>query len=89
MTRQSSAPWVELLAEIVRGTPKLPDAACRGRAELFISDDPDNTAAAIAICRQCPGLDACQGWAANQRRLVGVVAGQMHEHPADSARSPI
>jgi Transcription factor WhiB len=63
-----------LLAAI--GTPKLTDAACRGRHELF--DNSDHTQA-LALCQQCPALHDCTQWLAGlprSRRPHGVVAGQ-------------
>jgi hypothetical protein len=69
---------VALLSKLLRGVPKLPGALCRGRGELFVSDDPDDTAAAVDVCHQCPELAACQTWAAKQRKLFGVVAGRTY-----------
>ena len=59
--------------------PRLPNAACLGRHELFDSRpaDPGRT---CGICRNyCPALPACTQWLASlapSRRPSGVVAGQ-------------
>jgi hypothetical protein len=74
---------VALLSKLLRGIPKLPGAMCRNHRELFDSADPDDTAAAVEICRSCPSLDACRTWASQQCRLFGVVAGTVHHHPSD------
>jgi WhiB family redox-sensing transcriptional regulator len=88
--RIASAPWVSLLERMLQGVPALPGARCRNRPHLFDGHDGPNgerTRQAIELCARCPALAACEEWAAGQRCLVGVVAGQLHEHFADSARS--
>jgi hypothetical protein len=75
-----------LLGRILGGTVALPGALCRNHPALFSSDDPNDTAAAVDLCHRCPELTACRTWAANQRRLSGVVAGAVHQHPADTSR---
>jgi hypothetical protein len=81
----------ELFGQILRGTPKLDGALCRGRSQLFDSDDPLDVDDATAICHQCPALQACAEWAATQRhdKLSGVIAGELREwcqHPSDLIR---
>jgi hypothetical protein len=68
--------WVTLVAEVVRGSPKLPGALCRDRPRVFTSDAPDDIAEARAICGRCPELMRCAAWSATVRRnrLDGVVA---------------
>lgn len=75
-----SAPWVELLAKILSGQPKLPEAACRDHVELFdraADGDTDSAARAVTICESCPVLAACGEWIATARRPPpGVTAGK-------------
>jgi Transcription factor WhiB len=62
------------------GTVDLPNAACKGRHELFDSDLPDDIDDAIAICRRCPELSRCRDWYASLppiKRPFGVTAGQV------------
>lgn len=66
-----------LIAEIVRGTPALPDAACRDRPGEFDADSRDRPAAREA-CAACPARSRCGEWAATrQARVSGVLAGQL------------
>ena len=62
-------------------TPHLPDAACRGRHQLFDSDEPEDITDAIRICHQCPELFACKAWADQLpfKALSGVVGGRYRE----------
>jgi hypothetical protein len=84
-----SAPWVERTAAIVRGTPRLTDALCRGRVDLFDAEDTEAADRAAAICHQCPALQACGDWAATLRhnQAHGVLAAQHREwvsHPSET-----
>lgn len=77
----SAAPWVEALAAILRGVPKLSGALCRGDAR-FTSEDPDDLADALEICHACPALDACKAWVTTLPRAripVGVTAAQLNQ----------
>jgi hypothetical protein len=56
---------VDLLAEIVADTPRLPDAACAGHAPMFDADN-GSTPRALALCASCPALARCQEWVAGQ-----------------------
>jgi hypothetical protein len=83
-----TAPWIELTAATVRGTPKLPGALCRQRPELFDGDDEETARLAAAICQRCPAFEPCRAWATtlrhNQRN--GVLAGQHQpwvSHPSE------
>lgn len=67
---------VGLLAEILRGVPALPGAACIHKAGIF--SDPRRVAEAKAICARCPVIAACDRWSRSERALVGVVAGRLH-----------
>jgi hypothetical protein len=94
------AGWVELLAEVLRDSPKLEDAACVGRwPGLFDPpgqgeslDHPDvahRRGIAVSICRACPCLEMCREWAESQPqgRLSGVVAGEIRRlQPMDEAK---
>ncbi|WP_164517849.1 WhiB family transcriptional regulator [Mycobacterium sp. P7213] len=75
-----SAPWVELLAKVLAGVPKLPEAACRSHLALFdAAADGDRQAAeqAVTVCEACPVLAACGEWIATARRPPpGVTAGK-------------
>jgi Transcription factor WhiB len=72
-----SAPWIELTAAIVRGTPRLPNALCRGRPELFDADDDETAAHAADVCHRCPDRLPCAAWADTLRhnQINGVLAG--------------
>ncbi|MCG7583676.1 hypothetical protein [Mycolicibacterium sp. OfavD-34-C] len=67
---------VGLIAEILRGVPALPGAACIRKAGVF--SDPRRVGEAKAVCAGCGALEACRVWAATQPGLVGVVAGKLH-----------
>jgi WhiB family redox-sensing transcriptional regulator len=79
--------WVSLLAEILRGAPRLDGGLCRDRSLLFDAEHNDEqdreyaTARAIELCRQCPCLAACRAWADAQPRgrLSGVVGGEVRQ----------
>lgn len=54
--------------------PPWPGAACTGLpTDLFYSDDPDDEAAARAICVACPTAAVCRLW--SRREPAGVWAG--------------
>lgn len=72
---------VALLAEVLRGAPRLQGAVCTRKRGHFAEAETGNRVRVhecISLCRRCPALDACRAWAANQRGLVGVVAGKLH-----------
>lgn len=88
-------PEINLLCEILRGTPRLPGAVCRDHADVFAAtvrrrDQPvhslaANRAAARAFCGTCPVFDACRDWVIGlpvSRRPAGIVAGHLASHPA-------
>lgn len=89
-------PEINLLIEILRGTPRLPGAACRDHPGLFAATVVEGqgsrraglTAAreqARAICGGCEALDACASWVRSTpeaRRPAGIVAGHTPGHPA-------
>lgn len=79
-----TAPWVDLLCEIVRDVPNVRGAKCVRRTRLM--EDPSRVADAIALCHQCGGLRACQEWATRQQRLSGVVGGQLYGTASDEQR---
>ncbi|MGF2945835.1 hypothetical protein [Mycobacterium sp. Lab-001] len=79
---------VKLLASVLAGAPKLSDAECRGRFDLFDDRRGDEDAEdaetrhqqAVQLCHACPALDACTAWTARLRgrhRPGGVIAGQL------------
>lgn len=83
-----TAPWIELTAAILRGTPRLPDALCRGHVELFDADSEETATRAVALCRQCPDRQPCAAWANTLRhnQANGVLAGQLRlwvSHPSE------
>lgn len=82
-----TAGWEGLVAAIIADTPRLPDALCRSRPDLFDGEDDEHARQAANICQRCPELQQCGEWAAtlkhNQRN--GVLAGEHHEwvsHPS-------
>ncbi len=79
---------VRLLASMLARSPRLPDAVCVGRCELFddrrgdedIADADLRHRQAVQLCHACPCLDGCRDWTARLRgrqRPGGVVAGQL------------
>ena len=68
---------LDLLAEVLRDSPPLPGASCRGRGELF-DGNPEYVATAVQLCQACPVFGPCGSWADRQprHRLSGVVAGR-------------
>lgn len=81
-TGPNSAPgWVSLLSTIfASGPPKLTNAACVGKAELFdaTNGSHDDIERAVSLCRRCSCLRECAAWASQQRHLTGVVAARYH-----------
>jgi Transcription factor WhiB len=74
----TTAPLIELAAEILHGVPSLPNAACRGKQDLFDATTDTDRTAAMAHCAHCDDLAACQAWMRaipRHRRPQGVVAG--------------
>lgn len=85
------------LFDALAGIPRLPDAACRGRHELFDPRDlndpdrPDVEAHALALCSRCPALAGCRAWFDGlPARLQphGVVAGVVRRPPAPRDARP-
>ncbi|KAA1248763.1 hypothetical protein F0Q45_18765 [Mycobacterium simiae] len=88
-----AAPWVELTAAILRGTPRLPGALCRGRTELFDADDEETAACATALCRRCPDKQPCTTWADTLRhnQVNGFLAGELRpwiSHTSELRKKP-
>lgn len=88
---------IRLLAKILTGLPRLADAACTGRGDLFApaaaDEDPDDLAyrheAAAGLCRTCPALAPCSAWAASlppRQRPAGVLAAQVPTPPGTTGR---
>jgi hypothetical protein len=77
-----STPAVTLLCCILKGSPSLPDAACRNQARLFDGDRHGGpvTAEAQQICLTgCRSYPECAAWINGLRpdsRPRGVIAGQ-------------
>ena len=83
----------DLLAAILRGTPKLSGALCPGRHHIFDAEQGDQADReyaqhrAVELCQQCPALSACREWATTQRDLTGVVGGEVrHPRPLNEAK---
>lgn len=81
------APWIELTAAIVRGTPRLRGALCRDQPELFDGDSDETAQQAAQLCRRCPARAPCGTWADTlpHNAAHGVLAGQLREwvsHPS-------
>jgi WhiB family transcriptional regulator, redox-sensing transcriptional regulator len=82
-----TAGWVDLIAEVLRGTPRLPGALCRQRSELFDGDDDQDAHQAAELCHWCPAREPCAAWADTlaYNQAHGVLAGQRREwisHPS-------
>ena len=83
MSRHEQQGTFSLLAKILENLPKMSDAACIGRAELFDErGHGESTEAvterhgrAIALCQRCPELAACRAFAATEKAAGMVRAG--------------
>ncbi|MBB2990263.1 hypothetical protein FHR72_001731 [Mycolicibacterium iranicum] len=85
------APWITLLAAILRDVPRLDGALCAGQPGVFDGRDGrdgEHTREAIALCAQCPAHTACSEWWGTlgvPRRPRGVVAGRWRGSTSDDA----
>jgi hypothetical protein len=68
--------WEALLAAVLADTPRLRDAACRGRWDVFDGDGEEHIHLAVALCGICPERSACRDWASGRRDVSGVLGGQ-------------
>ena len=76
----------DLLDQLARDIPSLPDAACRGTNVMDVPTARDREAVrrAQAVCATCPALARCEEWLASlppHRRPWGVVAGRFVRPP--------
>jgi WhiB family transcriptional regulator, redox-sensing transcriptional regulator len=76
---------IALLAEILRGAPKLDGALCAHHPGVFDGDDAMLTALALVMCRSCPCLARCRQHVEAMRRsrrliLAGVWAGREYHY---------
>ncbi|MCH5645672.1 WhiB family transcriptional regulator [Gordonia sp. ABSL49_1] len=86
--------WVDLTAEILRGTADLSGANCIGSETLFDPkarneesvDAAYRHRAAAELCRTCPAVDACARWAATQPDTNAVVGGRRPVLPGNPGR---
>jgi hypothetical protein len=95
MTRKKATPyrseldWIDLLGGILKGTPSMTGAACKGQHRIWLSDDPALIEKAADICRTaCPVFAQCSAWAQNLRHdeIDGVIGGEhreWHHRPGD------
>lgn len=72
---------VALLAEILRGVPRLEGAACTSAPTVFDLEDGDRKLAA-AVCSTCPAQSDCAAWISGLRPgdVTGTVAGEIYRH---------
>lgn len=87
-----TAPWVEAIAAIVAGTPKLPGALCRQHPALFDGEDQESADRAAAICQHCPAIEQCAAWAGGLKhnQAHGILAGEHRvwvSHPSVARKS--
>ena len=83
MSRKEQGGVIGLLQQIFTDLPKLTGAACIGQHQLFDERGPGESteaaterhARAIALCQQCPALDACAAFAATEKDAGQVRAG--------------
>ena len=85
-------PWAELVAAIVRGTPRLPGALCRHQPDLFDGDDDQDARQAAEFCGRCPASEPCRAWSESlaHNEAHGILAGQRREwisHPSVAKRA--
>jgi hypothetical protein len=83
-------PWVALLAEILRDTPRLPNPACAGLHTVM--DNVESPEPGLAVCRRCPSQTrtACNAWASSappRLRPSGVCGGEIHVHRSATHRT--
>jgi len=73
---------LNLLIEILRGTPKLEGALCPSDPEAFDLAIGGNYERALEICDRCPARQCCAEWAAGLKpgHVTGVIAGQIHRN---------
>jgi hypothetical protein len=69
---------IALIGKVLRGTPSLPRAVCKGRSELFDGDTDDDAFDALEICARCPELAACRAYGdtLKHNKAHGVLGGQ-------------
>ena len=69
---------VDLMAAILRGSPKLDGASCAQHPGWFDSDaDDDDTLRAIDVCTRCPVMRQCYAHAEAQECADGVYGGKL------------
>lgn len=87
--KRLGAPWVELIAAILRGVPKLDGALCADQPHAFdVDDGPDGerTRTAVGLCQRCDALPACAAWVDTLHRTRvprGVTAGRYRARRED------
>jgi hypothetical protein len=79
--------WVEAIAAIVQGTPRLPGALCRHQPMLFDGADEETARQAAELCNRCPAHTRCAAWASTlpDNKVTGVIAGRRYTfatHPS-------
>ena len=70
--------WIDLIAALLRDTPRLgSDAACmRSDPAIFDSTSRRDVETAAEICEDCPVIELCASWARrNAEDLRGVCGG--------------
>ena len=76
------------LADLAASIPRLPEAACKGRHELFDAPAEDMEpviarrleSTALVICQTCPELEPCREWLdglESHQQPYGVTAGMV------------
>jgi hypothetical protein len=81
----------ELLAEVLRGTPKLPGALCVKVPTIMDGTDDETIALALKVCSRCPCRQRCAAWAASLPvgALTGVVGGIVYRPPGSGGASQL
>ncbi|MCB1288288.1 MAG: WhiB family transcriptional regulator [Mycobacterium sp.] len=71
---------INLLIELLRGTPKLEGALCPSDPEAFDLALGGNYERALEICDRCPARKPCAEWAAGLKpgHVTGVIAGTVY-----------
>jgi WhiB family redox-sensing transcriptional regulator len=70
----------ELIAELAASIPELPGCRCKGRHDIWESDDPALVEFAINQCRTCSALHNCSSYIDSlkpSQRPLGVCAGKL------------
>ena len=71
---------IDELLGALKAAPQLKGARCKDRSHSWDETECLETIEyAINMCNSCPALIPCREWSSKQKRLTGVVGGQLHQ----------